>query len=190
MNKYKLTTKDNLHFIVIDYQERLFNIMDENSKKLAVHSWKLLLNIANSLEKNIIYTQQYTKGIGETIPQLKELIQGRHIEKIEFSVCDCEDFISILPKNNTDTKLIIGGMETHICVYQSTLDILEKGYQVYVVADACIARNQQDHQMALRNLAKAGAIITTAETIAMQLVREAKGDFFKQVSGLLKIRPS
>ena len=179
---------DKLAFLLIDFQEKLFAVMPKEKQEPAIHSWKMLLEAAHKLDRQVIYTQQYSKGLGPTLAPLKSKLDElglTSIEKKVFSVCRVEDIQ--LPSK--DTTLVVGGMETHICVLQTVLDLLDAGYSVIVPEDATISRYTSDQTRALSIMEKSGAIISTSETVAMQLVGSAQSPHFRSFSKLMKERP-
>ena len=170
--------------LIIDVQERLFPVMDEKKKlekKLVTLVTGLgILNVPMTL------TQQYTKGLGETIPSVKEAVNAFNpMEKLSFSCCGEPEIMERLGKDHRNF-VIVAGIEAHICVLQTVLELLEKGYTPVVVEDCISSRNPKDKKIALQRMRQVGAIITTTESILFELLGRAGGETFKAISNLIK----
>jgi nicotinamidase-related amidase len=107
------------------------------------------------------------------------------LQKMAFSCCGSEELMNVLPEKNI-RQAVLAGIETHVCVLQTALDLLANGYQVHVVRDAVSSRHELDHQAALQRLQQAGAIVTTAEAVLFELMERADSPEFKEVSKLIK----
>jgi len=134
----------------------------------------------------MLITQQYTKGLGETVPLIKNALGDFDpIEKTAFSCCKEESFKDALYK--TDRKsIIVTGVEAHICVQQTVLELLEDEYSVYVVADCTGSRTETDYRIALRRMEQAGAILTTMESILFEMLESADHPKRKEISNIVK----
>ena len=178
--------KDKTVLLIIDVQDALMKNMEHDVAKKIIRNIKTLILFAKDLNIPIIYTEQYPKGLGKTIKEIQiELDQLTPIEKISFSCCGNEFFNERL--NGLSKKhIILTGIETHVCVLQTTNDLIEMGFEVHVVADAVCSRKKLDWEVALRWVEKKGAIISTTETIAFQLLKEAGTEEFRRLSRLLK----
>jgi len=179
----RINIEDSL-FCLVDVQERLYPHMinkDETEKNLLTLVKGLQLH-----EVPFIVNEQYKKGIGETIPSLRELVDGYpHFEKTTFSCYKNEptiEAIKALGKKN----VIVAGIETHVCVLQTCIDLLEDGFNVILVTDCCTSRKQKDTDMAIQRLIQAGVIPTTYESLLFELTVNAKHPNFKGISGLVK----
>ncbi|MDD3463813.1 MAG: hydrolase [Sulfurospirillaceae bacterium] len=172
--------------LLIDVQERLFPHIADNlsiAKRLEV-----LIQGINALELPILRNQQYTAGLGETIESLRVLLKDDTVyEKRTFSCCDNPDVLEKLKSLSAKT-VIVAGAETHVCVLQSVLDLVENGYIPVVVADAMGSRNPKDHEIALRRMESCGAVVTTTESLLFELLRTSKNPHFKTISALVKER--
>ena len=170
--------------VVVDIQERLFRVMqgkDDLLKKCLV-----LLEGLKVLEVPILVTEQYPRGLGPTIEPLKQVLESSTaIEKIAFSCCDEPEFISSL-EHLTRKNVIICGIEAHVCVQQTVIDLTGSGYLPVVVSDCISSRNPLDKKVALDRMASEGAIISTCESILFELVRVAGSEEFKTISRLVK----
>ncbi|KAN0047919.1 hypothetical protein ACTA71_002308 [Dictyostelium dimigraforme] len=143
---------------------------------------KYMIKICNELKVPIIFTEQYPKGLGHTVPELLEERNGNIIfEKTLYSMCT-KEVLNHLKQNHKNLKSIfIAGIEAHVCVLQSTLDFLENGYDVHILSDAISSNNNNDRLIALERMKQSGAFITTCETITFQLTRDATHKSFKTI---------
>lgn len=184
MRNFKVSKEDAV-LVVIDFQGKLMPVM-KNSQELEEKMVKLIKGCI-VLGVPIITTQQYTKGLGETIESIKEAMgdQFLPIEKSSFSAMGETNFVKTLDRSGKKT-VILTGIETHICVQQTALDLLEKGYQVFLVNDAVSSRDNIDKKYAQRRICEAGAIGTTYEAVLFELLGGAKEEGFKQISGIVK----
>ena len=179
-----MLTTENTLTLVIDFQDRMIPSISNNEE--IVRKTAIFIEGCRILGVHIITTQQYTKGLGETIPQLKTALGDfKHVEKITFSCYGCEEFEAML--DEADKRCIfITGVESHICVQQTVLDLLEDDYAVYVLADCIGSRFENDFQYAIRRMEQAGAIITTAESALFEMMVRADHPKRKEVSNLVK----
>ncbi len=171
-------------FCLVDVQDRLYPYMtnkDEIEKNLVT-----LVKGLKTLEVPFIVNEQYKKGIGETIPSLREFVDADpHFEKTTFSCCKNEPTMEAI-KNAGKKVVIVAGIETHVCVLQTCIDLLEAGLQPVLVTDCVTSRKQRDTDMALERLIQAGVVPTTYESILFELTVNAKNPVFKQISSLVK----
>jgi nicotinamidase-related amidase len=147
----------------------------------------MLVNGAGLLGIPVVTTEQYPQGIGHTVPELAEACQGTVVEKVSFGCCGEPAFMAALKKLGR-SQVILTGMETHVCVYQTVLGLLEDGYHVHLVRDAICSRNKTDFLAGVDNAARAGAVITTAETVLFQMMQKSTHAQFRAVSKLIKVR--
>lgn len=170
--------------LVIDIQEKLFPHMDQKDELLK--RCLILLEGLQVLKVPILLTEQYPKGLGPTLEQLSVAMERNHpIEKIAFSCCDEPSFQNSLEQSNRNT-LIICGIEAHVCVLQTVIDLIGSGYKPVVAADCISSRNVDDKRIALERMRAEGAMITTCESILFELARVAGTDEFKAISRLIK----
>lgn len=176
--------KENTAALVIDIQERLLPVMDQNDVILE-NSVKLLNGMA-ALEVPVMVTQQYTKGLGDTVEAVKEVIpEFSFYEKTSFSCYDEPEFALAL-ENSGKHNVIIIGIESHVCVQQTVIDLLAQGFQPIVVADCVSSRNASDKAVAIERMRQEGAIVTTYESILFELTRSAKAPAFRTISKIVK----
>ena len=172
--------------IVIDVQDVLMKKMNQEVGKNVIQNIRTLLTFAKEMAIPILMTEQYPKGLGKTVPEIKmELGSILPIEKVSFSCCGVETF-NIKLNRLGRKQVILTGIETHVCVLQTAADLIQKGYEVHVVADAICSRRKLDWEIGLRWMEKRGAMISTTEIIAFQLLKEAGTEEFRGLSKLLK----
>jgi nicotinamidase-related amidase len=148
----------------------------------------ILLDSATELNIPVLVTEQYVKGLGATLPELKEKAEASGAtcyEKMAFSCCGNAEFVGKL-KETGRTQIIITGMESHVCVLQTVIDLLDAGFNVHVVEDAVMSRSKQNWLTALKVMSLAGAVPTCTETVVFQLLKVAGTEEFKKLSKLVK----
>ena len=177
-------TSDNTGAIIIDIQERLFPHIHEHDTIAA--NTEILIKGLKLLGIPVYVTQQYSKGLGPTIPQIESLFDSfRHIEKTAFSCCDEPEMIKVLDAEGRNF-IIIAGIESHVCVLQTVIDLIEKGYMPVVIEDCVSSRKPQDKITAMKRISAEGAIISTCESILFELCRFSGTEEFKTISKLIK----
>ena len=177
----KLSSKVNA-LLIIDLQEKI--IRPIFNKDSIIKNIKKLINAYQILEENIYISEQNPFKLGATIPELLPKNGFKKIEKMEFSLANIKEFLEEL-KNKKITNLIVCGIETHICIQQTVLDCLRKGFEVIIVSDAMSSRNRVDHEIALQRMAKSGAILTTTESIIFELCKTADRKEFKEIRNII-----
>lgn len=181
----QLTPQDSL-LLVVDVQERLFAAMDPEHREDMVRNIKVLAAAARRLGFPILVTEQYPKGLGHTLPEIKDALGNvASIEKVSFSCCEAQGFTEQLTAAGK-TRIILTGMEAHVCVLLTALGLLEAGYAVHVVADAVCSRSRENWRIALDQIRQAGAIVTSTETVLFQLLGRADTEDFKALQPLVK----
>ncbi len=175
---------ENSILLVIDIQERLVGMLQ---KDIIVEKSCALANAARVLGLDIIATEQYPKGLGSTIPLLKDAMgeRAKYIEKTSFSALNEIGFEDIL-KATGKKHVIICGIEAHICVYQTAMDLISKGYEVSLVADASASRNKFEFKSGVELMRQKGVNITCVEIVLFELLKSAKNPNFKEVQALIK----
>lgn len=178
--------KEDTSFVVVDVQERLMGAMPEDISVTNVKNMKILLETARLLGIPVTVTEQYPKGLGPTIEEIKESVDKfSPIEKVVFSCARSPEFEQAL--NDIGRKsVLLCGVETHVCVLQTAIDLKNRGYDVYVPADAVISRRELDWEKGIDLIGKAGATVGTTEAFVFQLLERAGTDEFKQVSRLVR----
>ena len=177
--------------LMIDIQERLIPAV-YNKDEVIANSAKLL-TAAKELSLPVMFSEQYPKGIGSTIPELKALIPGGspYIEKTEFSCCANsgfgDAFLNLRFNSGTKDTAIIFGVETHICVLGTAIGLQEKfGLNVVIAADACGSRSPENHRLALEAMRQAGCFVVPSETVIYQLLGKSGTPQFKALLPLFK----
>ncbi|MBN2635424.1 MAG: isochorismatase family protein [Prolixibacteraceae bacterium] len=177
-------TRENTVGLIIDFQERLFPAMHENEKLLT--TTKILVEGLQQLNIPLLLTQQYTKGLGETIPEIKSLISLLEpIEKSDFSCCDEPLFTKKLSEKKAK-NVIICGIESHVCVLQTAVDLKEAGYNPIIVMDCVSSRKPESIETAKERFRFEGIMMTSMESILFELTRSSKNDGFRAISKLVK----
>ncbi len=170
--------------LFIDFQERLVPAIDDNAA--IVDKTVILAKGLQEFGVPIAFSQQYTKGLGETIPAIKEAFTDfTYLEKTSFSCCACDE-IADWVKQTGKKNILVCGVEAHICVMQTVLDLLEAGMHVFVVADCVGSRKPYDKEIGLKRMEKEGAYLTTCEGALFELTGGAKSPQFKTISKLVK----
>jgi nicotinamidase-related amidase len=170
--------------VVIDVQEKLFTHMAEKQKLM--ENLVKLIQFAGIMKIPIIVTEQYPKGLGQTITEVKKLVSYvTPVEKVEFSCFDSAKFKEALAKLKAKT-LIIVGIEAHICVTQTALDGKQSGYRICIVEDAVSSRNLNDKATAIKRMQQNGVTIVTSEMLIYEILRKAGTSEFKQTLKLVK----
>ena len=177
--------RNNAVLVVIDVQEKLCRAMDEKVLHRLVSNTSILQEAATELGIPMLVTEQYVKGLGETLPALKQRLADPAIEKMTFSCCGESAFpdrLSALGKK----QVIVTGMETHVCVLQTVLALLGAGYTVHLVKDAVMSRHKENWQIGVETARDAGAVITSTEAALFQLLKVAGTEEFKKLSKLVR----
>ncbi|MDD4604491.1 MAG: hydrolase [Bacteroidales bacterium] len=170
--------------LIIDIQERIFPVMTDSEKILK--SISVLIEGLKILKVPIFFTEQYPKGLGPTIPQIATSLKGvPRYEKASFSCCDEPPIMLDLAASGTE-NVIIAGIESHVCVLQTAIDLKHNGYHPIVVEDCIASRNPNEKKIALERMQTEGIPITTCEAILFELLRYSNVPEFKQISKLIK----
>lgn len=185
-NRYWLEREQTV-MVQVDVQERLVPAMNERVCGRVVQHINMLLEGLAAMQLPVIVTEQYPRGLGHTIEDLATVPGQQRIEKVAFSCCGEPDFAAALEASGRRQVLLVG-MEAHVCVYQTMIDLLDRGYQVHLVRDAICSRFKSDYDTAIQMAAQMGAVVTTTEMALFQLLKQAGTDEFKVVSGLARRR--
>ena len=176
--------RDDAICVLVDFQEKLVPAMhdartvEENAVRLAKGM--------NVLGVPILVTQQYTRGLGETVRPVAEAIgEFCPIEKTSFS-CMGEEIFAQTIEASTRGTVILAGIEAHICVEQTALDLIREGYRVALVTDCIQSRNPQNKERTIQRLAQEGVVVTTYESVLYELLGSAKAPEFKAISAIVK----
>lgn len=170
--------------VVVDVQGKLAALMYD--RDALFKNIQILIKAAKILDIPIVWSQQCPASLGPTIPQIAELLaDNQPIDKASFSCCGDEQFISKLNSLNR-RQVLLCGIETHICIYQTAVDLREKGYAVFVIADAVSSRTLDNKQIALSKMQDAGINIYSTEMALFELLKTADHPHFKQITKLVK----
>ena len=176
--------KDDSLAVIIDMQEKLYPHIFGN-EKLTSNTLKLIKGL-KALDIETVVTEQYSKGLGSTIEPIKDVLDKfPHLEKMTFSCCGVSSFNEAL-KNSGKKNIIIAGIESHVCVLQTALDVLDNNYQPVLIEDCVSSRNPNDKRIAVERMRDAGSIISTYESILFELCEVSGNETFKAISKIVK----
>jgi len=183
MDKF-LLDKNEVVLVFVDIQERLAAVMADRQR--VVDNCLHLIEVSKLLDIPVLLNEQYPKGLGPTVSEIREALHPYGpLEKLTFSCCRGGSFLDALGASGRK-KVILAGMETHVCVLQTVIDLLKGGYPVHVVRDATCSRTQENFNIATEFMRDAGAVVTCTETILFQLLEKAGTDEFKAISKRIK----
>ncbi len=175
---------ENAILVVIDVQGKLATLM--HRKEEFYKNVVRMIRGAQVLDIPVIWNEQLPDKLGPTIPEIKEVLAGSApLAKKTFSCCGNNEF-TVQLKDSTRKQVLLVGMETHVCVYQTAIDLVESGYEVHLVADAVSSRIPENIKIGLNAIKDAGAKITCVEMALFELLQVAEGDKFKQIINIVK----
>jgi len=172
--------------LVVDVQEKLIPLIPGWQR--IVWNIRRLIDGAKLLSLPVLATEQYPRGLGPMLPELAERIGGEIPEKTIFSSCGCEQLLAELDGNRFH-RVLLAGIEAHVCVAQTGYDLMAEGFHVYLAVDAIGARFDIDREIAIRRLDSAGVTITTTEAALFEWCEKSGTPEFKQISALVKEPP-
>ena len=171
--------------VLIDMQVKLASVMPAEALQGVDKNSSILAQTAQLLVVPVIVTEQYPQGLGESLPEIKQyLADSKFITKTAFSACGEPMFNQQMHRDKS--QIILAGMEAHICVLQTALDLANAGKQVFVVEDAIISRNPITKANAMARMRDAGCVISNTESIVFEWLGNANHDAFKVVSKLIR----
>lgn len=173
--------------LIVDVQVKLAGMLAELAREQLISSCQFLGDAAKLLGIPLSITEQYPKGLGDTVTALQPYCADRPAKK-RFSCVECLGWPSAAEAADDRFQIVVAGMETHVCILQTVLDLLSAGYQVYVVVDAVASQRLIDQQIAVERMANSGAILVTAEGVVFEWAETAEAAEFKQLSALVKGR--
>jgi nicotinamidase-related amidase len=181
----ELMNREDSALLVIDAQETLLGLIAGRNR--IVWNIRRLLDAAAALGVPVAGTEQYPEKLSPTVPELKERL-GPAPDKLAFSACVCGE---IFERWRADCRfrVLVCGIETHVCIMQTALDLVAAGFEPYVAVDAVGARYAIDHDTALRRMESAGVVLTTTEAAMFEWCRTAEASEFKKISALAKEQP-
>ncbi len=177
-----LTLKKTL-LVIVDIQDKLARVMPE--RDALVESVSRLIRGAGVLGVPILFTEQNPAGLGPTVPELRPLLGGEPIVKRAFSCCGEPAFVQALRASGR-RQVLLAGMETHVCVYQTARDLRADGFEVEVVVDAVASRTAANRAVGLEKIRAAGAGVTSVEAALFELLGVADGPSFKEILQIVK----
>jgi nicotinamidase-related amidase len=175
----------NALLLVVDVQERLFKAMPEDGQPQLLKNLDILVKTARRLDLPVVTSEQYPKGLGPTVSALREQLPEAPLQKLEFS-CGGNQAIAKKILETGRRQIVVAGMETHVCVFQTVRDLVRGGFTVFVPRDAVLSRTAENRAAGLSLCEKAGAVLTSTETTVFDLLGAAGTPEFKELSPLLK----
>ena len=183
-NEVQRLQRHKVALAVVDVQERLLPSIWEQ-ERLVQNTVRLIQGLT-ILKRPIFVTEQYPKGLGRTVPQISQALGGiSPMEKVVFSACGAAGFAQALKKAKI-ADVVLCGIEAHVCVLQTCLDLIESGFAVFVVADAVSSRTEQNYLIALERMQNAGAVIASTEMVLFELLGKAGTAEFRQILPVVK----
>lgn len=181
----ELMSRDDTALLVVDVQEKLVPHIRDHQR--IVWNIRRLVDAARLLDIPVGATEQYPRGLGATVPPLVDRL-GEIPSKLAFSCAECGDLFRGWADAGRD-KILVTGVEAHVCVMQTVMDLLHEGFRVYLATDAVGSRHEWDYQVALRRSESAGAVLTTTEAALFEWCEVAGTPEFKQISLLVREEP-
>lgn len=179
-----MLTKDNAILVVIDVQGKLATLMHENETLFA--NINRMIKGARALDIPILWTEQIPDKLGETVSEIKSELDGIELlTKKTFSCCGGPGFNEQLNKLGRK-QMIVTGIETHVCVYQTCMDLLKNNFEVHLVTDAVSSRIESNYHLGVQRIKEAGAILTSVEMSLFEMLKVAEGEQFKKIIQIVK----
>jgi nicotinamidase-related amidase len=179
-----MLSADRSFFLLVDMQGKLASLVQKHNE--LTESIVTLIRGLRILEIPTVWMEQYPKGLGETIPKIKGELEGvTPFAKTSFG-CGGDEAIMAAITSHGRKQAIVAGIETHVCVYQSCMQLLEGGFEVTLVEDCTSSRSKKDRKTALRALSAAGVKMSTVEMVLFELLHKAGGERFNLISSLIK----
>lgn len=178
-------TSENSVFLIIDIQEKLVKMLKDKVGEICVKKANILVQTANKLDIKMAITEQYPKGLGCTISDLSKHFTNntKIFEKTDFNAITTEEIKNFIKEKE---NIFVFGIETHICVFQTVINLLKENFNVFVVKDACASREKEEHKTSLNLMEKEGAKIITTEMVLFEMLKSSKHPLFKDLQGLIK----
>jgi nicotinamidase-related amidase len=179
-----MLTIENTVLVIIDIQDKLFRAMYEKDRLL--DNTRKLIEGCDVLDIPMLLTEQYPKGLGRTVPEIRQLIpEISPIEKLSFSCWGDSGFYRALTGLGRK-QVLLAGIEAHVCVYQTAADLAGAGYETQVVADCVSSRTRENRGISLQRIGDTGASITTMEMALFELLKTADNEKFRTISNIVK----
>lgn len=185
-NSNLLTSETSL-LLVVDIQTKLVNAMPKDAAEDMLRNSSHLVKASNLLNIPVLLSEQYPKGLGSTVEELTTVMNDKPIsfEKTDFSCCSADNFNEVLQKK-TRLQVIIAGLETHVCILQTALDLVQQGYQVHVIEDAVCSRKSEHKYYALQRMQQQGITISNTESVLFEWLKSSRHEHFTMISQLLR----
>lgn len=174
--------------LVVDVQEKLVPAIHKELYPRSLRNMRIMIEAASILGLPMLLTEQYPKGLGPTVPEIESALEGkdfRRVGKVTFSCARDEEFLGALSEARR-RQIIVIGMETHVCVYQTSVDLVRAGYSVFILDDAVSSRFLHNYQSGLAALRDAGCTVFSTETAVFQLLKVAATPEFRKVASLIR----
>ena len=175
---------ENVALLLVDIQGNLAHSM--HGKELLFKNLQKLIKGIQVLGIPILWTEQNPQGLGPTIPEIADLLSNiQPISKMSFSCCQNDRFVQALKALNRK-QVLIAGIEAHVCVYQTAVDLVDLGYEVQVVTDSVSSRKIEDKEIGLQKMRDSGVSLTSVETALFELLKVAEGEQFREILKIVK----
>jgi len=179
-----MLTAQNTCLVVIDIQGKLLHVM--TNPEQVVKNTAVLIQAAKALDIPILWCQQVPKALGPTVEEVSSLLTDvEPIDKSTFSCCGDEAFMDRIDQLKPQTAILCG-IESHVCVFQTAMALIQHGLYVHAVADAICSRTQENKTIGLNRMAKEGAVISSTEMLLFELLRDTKHEKFRELAKLIK----
>ena len=182
-NNSKTLLENETLLLIVDVQQKLINNI--KGSQLLIFNIKKLIDTCNLLNVNIAITEQNPLKLGMTLESILNDNEYPKFEKMEFSCSENKNFLNYINKNNFK-NIIVCGIESHICILQTSIDLLEKGFNILIPRDAIGSRNEIDNETAFLRLILSGAVASTTESLICELCKTSSRKEFREVSKILK----
>jgi nicotinamidase-related amidase len=182
--RHGMLKPDNTVLSVIDVQGELAHAM--HNKEMLFENLQKLIKGSKILGIPILWTEQNPEGLGPTIPEVANLLSGiKPVSKLSFSCCGNERFMEALRALNRN-QVLLAGIEAHVCIYQTAVDLVNLGYEVQVVIDAVSSRTKENKLIGLEKIREVGVSLTSTETVLFELLKVAEGPKFEGILNIVK----
>lgn len=178
-----ISLNDEAALLVVDVQDKLIAAMDDQKMERRLHATRTLVQLADETGARLVYTEQYPDGLGTTESSLRQLLEDRGAERVEkksFDACSAPEFRDVLI--DLPRRVVVCGMETHVCVYTTVRELIDRRHDVVVPFDATISRRDDHHDNGLRMMEQCGATIANYETLVFDALQTADHPAFKKFS--------
>lgn len=181
-----MLNQDNSLLLMIDVQEKLVGMLQERAQIIKNKAQKLI-QAAQILKIKTIITEQYPKGLGSTISEVQNVLSENFcvFEKTNFSALKEKDVLEQL-ESEGKKQVVLFGIEAHICVMQTAIELKEKGFEVFVVYDASSSRDEKEKELAMKNLRHLGILTLSVESVLFMWLGASSNEHFKEVQALIK----